>query len=170
MPGVAIDGRGIKQAAAAAGSAAAGGDAAGLGEDDDDDAAHDVEFVGVSGLRSLQRLELCATQMMRSNVSRSRVLRWTFTRFERCCCGAELRRSSSCCLQGPLLSSCICQPHSIKVACCVVLILLPADTSTAIALCCCLSLLQLPHLSYLSSLRSIVLHSMPLREFPHMCR
>jgi hypothetical protein len=38
--------------------------------------------------------------------------------------------------------------------------------------CCALSilLLQLPHLSYLSSLRSIVLHGMPLREFPHLCR
>jgi hypothetical protein len=71
MPGLAIDGRGIKLAAAAAAlPAAVGAAAAGLDDSGDDDAEYDdVDFVGATGLRSLQRLELCAIQMMRSTVS-----------------------------------------------------------------------------------------------------
>jgi hypothetical protein len=71
MPGLAIDGRGIQLAAGAAAriTAAAAAAAAAAGDDGDDDVASDAVFFGVSGLRSLQRLELCATQMMRSTVS-----------------------------------------------------------------------------------------------------
>ncbi|WIA37751.1 hypothetical protein OEZ86_014628 [Tetradesmus obliquus] len=97
MPGLVIDGRGIKPAAGAlprsAGAAAA---AAAAADGIDGDEVHCEGVLGArGGLRSLQSVELCAAQLMRST---------------------------------------------------------------------------LPHLSYLSSLRSIVLHGMPLREFPHVCR
>jgi hypothetical protein len=72
MPGLVIDGRGIKLAAGAlprADAAAAAGVEAGH-DDDVSEAGLAVELGGaVGGLRTLQSVELCATQLMRSTVS-----------------------------------------------------------------------------------------------------
>jgi hypothetical protein len=76
MPGLAIDGRGIQVAAGTMPRAALAAAAAGGGEAVGGEVAAAVEEVeepdvadGASGLRSLQRLELCAAKMTTTSVS-----------------------------------------------------------------------------------------------------